>query len=83
MDSHIAILGYNGTGKSALLNLIAVSLQPCEHTVTKYASPKLSEYSQHSADQFSYEKSPPASLRVLSEYVSRKVLAYGHHCACD
>src|SRR5882724_3437479 len=58
MDSRIAILGNNGTGKSTLLNLITGSLQPCEGTVSKHASLKLAKYSQHSADQLPYDKCP-------------------------
>lgn len=58
MDSRVAILGANGTGKSTLLNLILGNLQPCEGTVSKHSSLKLAKYSQHSADQLPYEKSP-------------------------
>jgi energy-coupling factor transporter ATP-binding protein EcfA2 len=58
MDSRIAILGANGTGKSTLLNLITGILQPVEGTISKHANLKLSKYSQHSADQLPYEVSP-------------------------
>ena len=58
MYSRIAILGANGTGKSTLLNLITSVLQPCEGTISKHTSLKLAKYSQHSADQLPYEKSP-------------------------
>jgi len=58
MDSRVAILGNNGTGKSTLLNLITGALQPCEGTVSKHAALKLAKYSQHSADQLPYNKSP-------------------------
>ena len=58
MDSRIAIVGQNGTGKSTLLNLITGALQPCEGTVSRHASLKLAKYSQHSADQLPYDKSP-------------------------
>ncbi|VDC06174.1 unnamed protein product [Peniophora sp. CBMAI 1063] len=58
MDSRIAILGANGAGKSTLLNLITGVLQPVEGTISKHASLKLAKYSQHSADQLPYEKSP-------------------------
>lgn len=58
MDSRIAILGANGTGKSTLLNLIIGTLQPCEGTVSKHTSLKLAKYSQHSADQLPYDKTP-------------------------
>jgi len=58
MDSRIAILGANGTGKSTLLNLITGALQPVKGTVSKHSGLKLAKYSQHSADQLPYDKSP-------------------------
>jgi ATP-binding cassette subfamily F protein 2 len=58
MDSRIAILGANGTGKSTLLNLITSVLQPVEGTISKHANLKLAKYSQHSADQLPYGQSP-------------------------
>ncbi|KAF5337954.1 hypothetical protein D9611_015029 [Ephemerocybe angulata] len=58
MDSRIAILGANGTGKSTLLHLITGALQPCEGTVSKHVGLKLAKYSQHSADQLPYDLSP-------------------------
>jgi len=58
MDSRVAILGANGTGKSTLLNLITSALQPVEGTISKHSSLKLAKYSQHSSDQLPYDKSP-------------------------
>ena len=58
MDSRIAILGANGTGKSTLLHLITGALQPCEGTISKHSALKLAKYSQHSADQLPYDQSP-------------------------
>ncbi len=58
MDSRIAIVGANGTGKSTLLNLMTGALTPVEGDVQKHASLKLGKYSQHSADQLPYDKSP-------------------------
>jgi len=58
MDSRIAILGANGTGKSTLLHLITGVLQPCEGTISKHAALKLAKYSQHSADQLPYDSCP-------------------------
>ena len=58
MDSRIAIVGANGTGKSTLLNLITGALQPVKGDVQRHAALKLGKYSQHSADQLPYDKSP-------------------------
>lgn len=58
MDSRVAIVGQNGTGKSTLLNLITGVLQPVKGTVQRHAALKLGKYSQHSADQLPYDKSP-------------------------
>jgi ATP-binding cassette subfamily F protein 2 len=58
MDSRVAIVGQNGTGKSTLLNLITGSLQPLQGTVNRHPSLKLAKYSQHSADQLPYDLSP-------------------------
>ncbi|KAJ4485456.1 P-loop containing nucleoside triphosphate hydrolase protein [Lentinula aciculospora] len=58
MDSRIAILGANGAGKSTLLHLITGALQPVEGTISRHTALKLAKYSQHSADQLPYDKSP-------------------------
>ena len=58
MDSRVAILGANGTGKSTLLHLITSVLQPVKGTVSRHSALKLAKYSQHSADQLPYDKSP-------------------------
>ena len=57
MDSRIAIVGQNGTGKSTLLNLITGALQPIQGTLTRHPSLKLGKYSQHSADALPLEMS--------------------------
>lgn len=61
----IAIVGDNGTGKSTLLNLITGALQPTEGTVSRHTQLKLAKYSQHSADQLPYDKSPVEHLQSL------------------
>ncbi|ORY85768.1 ribosome biogenesis ATPase [Protomyces lactucae-debilis] len=58
MDSRVAIVGKNGTGKSTLLNLITGALSPVEGSVSKYAGLKIAKYSQHSADQLPYDETP-------------------------
>ncbi|KAK1220557.1 ABC transporter ATP-binding protein arb1 [Marasmius sp. AFHP31] len=78
MDSRIAILGANGTGKSTLLNLITGALQPVQGTISKHASLKLAKYSQHSADQLPYDKSPIEYFQSLfaEKYPEKDVQAW-------
>ena len=65
MDSRVAILGANGAGKSTLLHLITGALQPTEGTISKHAGLKLAKYSQHSADQLPYDRSPIEYFQAL------------------
>ena len=65
MDSRVAIVGQNGTGKSTLLNLITGALQPCAGTISRHVGLKLAKYSQHSADQLPYDKSPIEHFQSL------------------
>jgi len=58
MDSRVAIVGQNGTGKSTLLNLVTGVLSPVRGSVQRHAGLKLAKYSQHSADQLPYNKTP-------------------------
>lgn len=78
MDSRVAILGANGAGKSTLLNLITGALQPCEGTVSKHAALKLAKYSQHSADQLPYDRSPIEHFQSLfyDKYPDKDVHAW-------
>ncbi|KAH9919720.1 P-loop containing nucleoside triphosphate hydrolase protein [Fomitopsis serialis] len=65
MESRVAIVGQNGTGKSTLLNLITSSLQPTSGTVSRHVNLKLAKYSQHSADQLPYNKAPIEHFQSL------------------
>ncbi|WOO79321.1 putative ABC transporter ATP-binding protein [Vanrija pseudolonga] len=65
MDSRIAIVGDNGTGKSTLLNLITGDLNPVEGEIKRHSALKLAKYSQHSADQLPYDKSPVEFLQSM------------------
>lgn len=79
MDSRVAILGANGAGKSTLLHLITGALQPVEGSVSKHSQLKLAKYSQHSADQLPYEKSPIEYFQSLfSEKYPEKDIMVSH-----
>lgn len=65
MDSRVAIVGQNGTGKSTLLNMITGDLQPVKGTISKHTQMKLAKYSQHSADQLPYDKTPLEYFQAL------------------
>lgn len=75
MDSRIAIVGDNGTGKSTLLNMITGDLSPVEGTVSKHPALKLAKYSQHSADQLPYDKAPVEHLEAVfkSKYPEKDI----------
>lgn len=76
MDSRVAILGANGTGKSTLLNLITGVLQPVKGTISKHSNLKLAKYSQHSADQLPYDKSPVEYFqsRFAEQYPDKDIM---------
>ena len=58
MDSRVAIVGKNGTGKSTLVNLISGVLMPTRGDVARHSALRLSKYNQHSNDQLPFDKTP-------------------------
>ena len=74
----MAILGANGAGKSTLLHLITGALRPSEGTIQKHVQLKLAKYSQHSADQLPYDKSPIEYFQSLfqEKYPEKDVQAW-------
>ena len=58
MDSRVALVGKNGTGKSTLVNLVNGVLMPVRGSIQRHTALKLSKYSQHSNDQLPFDKTP-------------------------
>jgi len=65
MSSRVAIVGPNGVGKSTILKLLTLALEPVEGEVRKNHRLRIGKYDQHSSDQLVLEESPV-------EYLTRK-----------
>ncbi|KAJ1938997.1 ABC transporter ATP-binding protein arb1, partial [Linderina pennispora] len=73
MDSRIALIGPNGTGKSTLLKLMTGELDATEGRVQRHTQLKLAKYSQHSNDQLDQDKSPIDYLRDKFPKISQDI----------
>jgi ATP-binding cassette subfamily F protein 2 len=56
MDSRVALVGANGTGKSTLLKLIVNELEPTKGQLRRHLDLKLGRYHQHSTDLLDPDK---------------------------
>merc|ERR1719171_2061575 len=55
MDSRVALVGANGTGKSTLLKLMLQELEPVVGEVRQSRMCKVGVYNQHSCDQLAMD----------------------------
>ena len=85
-SSRIAIAGYNGQGKSTLLNLIQGSLLPTSGELSRHPSLRIAHFTQHHIERLNLDMSPVQHLQAefrsldLSEQQVRQHLgAFGIH----
>lgn len=63
MESRIAIVGPNGVGKSTLLKLMTMVIEPTAGEVRKNHRLRIGKYDQHSGEQLNLDESPVEYLR--------------------
>ncbi|EGZ20582.1 ABC transporter ABCF family [Phytophthora sojae] len=65
LDSRVALVGANGTGKTTLLKLITGDLVPVAGNVRPHSKLRIARFSQHFVDVLDLEKSPLEYFRSL------------------
>eukprot|EP00735_Rhodelphis_limneticus_P005587 TRINITY_DN174_c0_g1::TRINITY_DN174_c0_g1_i1::g.14369::m.14369 TRINITY_DN174_c0_g1::TRINITY_DN174_c0_g1_i1::g.14369 ORF type:complete len:565 (-),score=176.29,sp/Q9M1H3/AB4F_ARATH/44.64/7e-156,ABC_tran/PF00005.22/8.4e-22,ABC_tran/PF00005.22/2.5e+03,ABC_tran/PF00005.22/4.4e-21,AAA_21/PF13304.1/1.4e-05,AAA_21/PF13304.1/1.2e+03,AAA_21/PF13304.1/0.0057,AAA_21/PF13304.1/9.5e-05,SMC_N/PF02463.14/0.00097,SMC_N/PF02463.14/2.4e+03,SMC_N/PF02463.14/2.6,SMC_N/PF02463.14/0.18,AAA_29/PF13555.1/0.036,AAA_29/P len=65
MDSRIALVGANGTGKSTLIKLMKGELTPLCGLISHHPKLRIGYFSQHSVDQLMMDKTPVEYIQEL------------------
>ncbi|KAK1941610.1 ABC transporter F family member 1 [Phytophthora citrophthora] len=65
LDSRVALVGANGTGKTTLLKLITGDLVPVAGNVRPHSKLRIARFSQHFVDVLDLEKTPLEYFRSL------------------
>ncbi|DBA02473.1 TPA: hypothetical protein N0F65_008687 [Lagenidium giganteum] len=65
MDSRVALVGANGTGKTTLLKLITGDLVPVHGNVRPHSKLRIARFSQHFVDVLDLEQTPLEYFRSL------------------
>eukprot|EP00122_Pirum_gemmata_P016804 Pgem_evm1s15718 len=71
LDSRIALVGPNGTGKSTLLKLMCQEISPTIGNIQRHSHLRIARYHQHSEDQLDPEMSPLEYMQ--SEFKEKKL----------
>ena len=75
----VAIVGPNGVGKSTLLKLMTMVIEPTAGEVRKNHRLRIGKYDQHSGEQLNLDESPVEYLRVRIDRVTPLLIQNCYH----